>query len=321
VLAYEADAILTQLVWHDRLGRRVGTLGAPGLYTNPAVGPDGSSALVTRVDPSTGASDIWLIDQERGGRAVTASPGAEDYSLWSPDGRSIIFASDRSGPMRMYEKPAASPATRVEDEVLVTDAIPPREDNWPMDWAVSGQFILFQGGGGAPGIPPLLFALPRTGESPKPVPVFPDRPWRGEIQDAAQAQISPDEQWLAYVADIGGSPQVYVRAFADDRRVWQVSTTGGYEPKWRGDGRELFYLAPDRTVMAVDVACGNHCTFGKPRWLFRVPGIGAPLRKGSIRNEYDVTPDGERFLLNEPVDGVAAYSIRVVVNWLNESSR
>jgi hypothetical protein len=135
------------------------------------------------------------------------------------------------------------------------------------------------------------------------------------LQEEAQAQVSPDGRWIAYTVDLGRSPQVYVKAFPGGGSVTQVSTAGGFEPKWRGDGQELFYVASDRTIMSVAVRCHMACEIAPPRPLFRVAALGAPLRKGSIRNEYAVTRDGQRFLVNEPVDGTSAYGIRIVVNW------
>jgi hypothetical protein len=315
VLAYEADAVSTQLVWMDRQGRRIGALGEPDLFTNPALSSDGRRAAVTRLDPSSGTSDIWVIDEERGARALTQEPGNEDYAVWSADGRSIIFASDRGGPMHMYAKPADAPAARIDVERAVTEAVKATDQNWPVDWSVSGRFVLFQGGGA--GIPRRLFAASPSTPKADPLALFSTEPSSMELQEAAQAQISPNERWLAYVADLGRSPQVFIRSFDDRQGPWQISTAGGYEPRWRADGRELFYLSPNRTMMAVALHCQATCDFGTPQPLFRVPSLGAPLRKGSIRNEYAVSRDGNRFLVNEPVDGVAAYSIRIVLNWLS----
>ena len=160
VLAYEAEATATQLVWFDRAGRRLGAMGSPGLYVNPALSPDGTRALVSRFDPSVDTSDIWLIDQVLGGRAVTSEPGSEDYPVWSRDGRKLIFASDRTGTMRMYEKSADVLAGGTE-EVPVAGSQSAANPAWPMDWSATGRFVVFQGG--SPGIPKRLLAIPTTG--------------------------------------------------------------------------------------------------------------------------------------------------------------
>ena len=314
VLAYEAEATATQLVWFDRAGRRLGAMGSPGLFVNPALSPDGTRALVSRYDPSVDTSDIWLIDQVLGGRAVTSEPGSEDYPVWSRDGRKLIFASDQSGTMRMYEKSADILGGGTE-EVSVAGSQSASNPAWPMDWSATGRFVVFQGG--SPGIPKRLLAIPTTGSNREPIALFPKPPTSLELQEGAQAQVSPDERWVAYVADLGRSPQIYIKPFPNGAGLWQVSTAGGFEPKWRGDGRELFYISPDRTVMSVEMHCRVVCESGAPKPLFRVAALGAPLRKGSLRNEYAVTAAGDRFLVNEPVDGVSAYAFRVVLNWIS----
>ena len=312
VLAYEAEATLTQLTWFNRVGQRIGILGQPGLYANPALSPDGTRVLVSRLDPSVNTSDIWLIDEAMGERAVTSDRGVEDYPVWSPDGRRLVFASDRTGSLRMYEKAADAPAVTA-DAALLPDGSTGADANWPMDWGGGNAMLLFQGGGRA--IPRKLVGFDTTKPDAVPTALFSTPPPGNDLQEAAQARISPDGKWIAYVAGLGRSPQVFVKPFAGGSALAQVSVAGGFEPKWRGDGRELFYLSPDRTLMSVETSCRDTCTFGTPKSLFRVASLGTPLRKGAVRNEYDVTADGSRFLVNEPVEGVSAYAIRVVVNW------
>jgi hypothetical protein len=121
---------------------------------------------------------------------------------------------------------------------------------------------------------------------------------------------------MAYVSDVSGSAQVYVRQFPDGQRRWQVSTDGGFEPKWRGDGREVFFIGADQQMMSVSVTPNaDRFDASRPTPLFRTTVLGAPYQNGVVRNEYAVTRDGERFLINEPTGGSAAYSIRVLVNW------
>ena len=138
-------------------------------------------------------------------------------------------------------------------------------------------------------------------------------------KEEGQAQISPDGGWMAYVSDVSGSPQVFVRPFPHGAGRWLISTAGGFEPKWRGDGRELFYLASDQMLMAVDVESGATFAAGQPHPLFRTNLMGAylgsPFPNGRVRNEYAVTPDGQRFLIDQPVGGTSAYAIRIVTDW------
>jgi hypothetical protein len=311
VLAYEAEAALTELVWYDRFGRRLGVLGDPGLHMNPALAPDGRRAVVARFDPAVNRSAIWIVDPVLGERALTDAAATADYPIWSTNGDRVIYATDRSGRMRMYEKPADAPASAPAE--AVNEPAGANDENWPLDWASQGALVVYQGGN--PGIPRWLFAVPTVGRDRLAIPMSSTSASSRVLQEEAQAQVSPDGRWIAYTVDLGRSPQVYVKAFPGGGSVTQVSTAGGFEPKWRGDGQELFYVASDRTIMSVAVRCHMACEIAPPRPLFRVAALGAPLRKGSIRNEYAVTRDGQRFLVNEPVDGTSAYGIRIVVNW------
>jgi hypothetical protein len=138
-------------------------------------------------------------------------------------------------------------------------------------------------------------------------------------KEEGQAQISPDGRWLAYVSDVSGSPQVFVRSFPHGAGRWLVSSRGGLEPKWRADSGELFYLGSDQMMMSVDIRPGAAFNASEARPLFRTNIVGAylgsPFPNGRVRNEYAVTPDGQRFLINQPLGGASAYGVRLVLNW------
>jgi hypothetical protein len=178
----------------------------------------------------------------------------------------------------------------------------------------SGSHLVFLAAAGRGIIGAALWGMPLAGRSREPI-LFDDQAGREE----GQGQISPDGRWLAYVADVTGSPQVIVRPFSGGAGRWMVSTAGGYEPKWRADGRELYYLAPDQMMMAVPVEPGPQFSAGEPQPLFRTQLVGAylgsPFPNGRVRNEYAVSPDGQRFLINQPSEGTSAYAVRVLVNW------
>jgi serine/threonine protein kinase len=307
VLAYREGVATTELTWFDRAGRRLGAVGAAGRYVNPAIAPDGTRVAVTRLNPTGNGSDIWLFEP-RGARALTSTPVREDYPVWSPDGRRVAYASNAAGFLDIYDKDAGAAADEPGERLLQSDF-----NKWPMDWSIRRSSIVFLDvrGGIRPRLPAALPAADRHAPS-QPQPLSSPESTYNEDQ----VQVSPDGRWIAYVSDVTGSSEVYVRPYKQGPRRWQLSSGGGFEPKWRGDGRELFYIAPDQQMMSVDVN-GDAETFdaGTPRPLFKTEILGVPFQNGFVRNEYAVTSDGSRFLINQPSTGQAAYAIRVLVNW------
>jgi Tol biopolymer transport system component len=325
VLAYRQGITTSQLTWFDRSGRRMGTVGAPGRYVNPAIAPDASRIAVTRLSasPSAGSgpgdkirlqaiteSDIWMFEP-RGERPLTDAKGMEDYAVWSPDGSRIAYASNQTGFLDMYVKDAAASADEAGTPVMENN-----HQKLPMDWLADGKQLVFLDSAG--GILPRLPLVAPIGAHGHATDVTLAANPSASLRSEDQVQVSPDGKWMAYVSDATGSAQVYVRQFPAGQRRWQVSTDGGFEPKWRGDGREMFYIASDQQMMSVAVTVhGTNFDAGRPTPLFRATVLGAPFQNGFVRNEYAVTRDGQRFLLNEPTGGTAAYAIRVLVNWQN----
>ncbi len=309
VLAYRQGVTTTQLTWFDRSGRRLGTVGAPGRYVNPAIAPGSNRIAITRLAPSLTESDIWLFEP-RGERQLTSGHGIDDYAVWSPDGQRIVYSSDEHGFLDLYVKDTNASAEESGSLVLKNN-----RQKQAMDWSPDGSLLVFldSEGGTNPRLPLLVpMHTPRTDAEDLILATNP----AASVHSEDQVQVSPDGRWMAYVSDISGSAQVYVRRFPDGQRRWQVSTDGGFEPKWRGDGREILYIASDQQMMSVGVTA-NADTFvaSRPTPLFRTTVLGAPFQNGFVRNEYAVTRDGQQFLINEPVQGAAAYAIRVVVNW------
>ena len=285
----------TQLVWFDRSGNRLGTVGEPAVYTNPAISPDQRMVAVGKRDPQTNTRDIWVIDFQRGTSSrFTSDPGDDLNPAWSPDGTRIAFTSDRRGHRDIYVKAASGAG----DEQLLLQS----EDNKYVEhWSPDGQYLLH----GEGGTQESLFSL-RDHKS-IPLPKF--------TED--QARFSPNRggppRWLAYTSRETGVPQVYVRSFAGalsgSGGKWQISTNGGTEPYWRGDGKELFFLNGNK-LMGVEVnGDGESLHPGIPKVLFETPL--APPR----RNRYDVASDGKRFLMNVLVESNQAKGLTVVLNW------
>ena len=316
VLAYRARVESSELLWRDRVGRQIGSLGT-GTYINPALSPDGTRVAVTRGDATAGTSDIWIIDTNGGMRQLTSGPVVENFPVWSPDGTRIAFAAERNGAMHLFEKDVNAGAADADDPLVTT-----QPTKMPYDWSRDGRFLLYSSfeGRGMLGARFWAITVAPGHESggrvaSEPSELASSSPGKEE----GQAQISPDGRWMAYVSDVSGSPQVFVRPFPHGAGRWLISTSGGFEPKWRADGRELFYLASDQMMMAVDVDSGSTFSAGQPHPLFRTNLMGAylgsPFPNGRVRNEYAVTPDGQRFLINQPVGGISAYAIRIVTDW------
>jgi serine/threonine protein kinase/Tol biopolymer transport system component len=305
VLAYRTGANLTQgqLAWFDRAGRRLGTLGEPADYTNPALSRDGTRVAVGRRDPKTSTRDIWLFEVERGTASRLTFDPADDFNaVFSPDGTRILFTSDRKGPRDIYWK--ASTGVGEDEPVLESQSTKSADD-----WSPDGRFVVYNtatlaGAAGSSGGTTDLWVAPLDGDR-KPMP-FLVRPFTD-----SQAQISPDGRWITYSSDESGTQEVYVMDFPKPTGKWKVSTEGGAEPRWRRDGRELIYIA-GRKLMAADIRTeGVAFHAGVPRVLFE-PNLARGL---GGRNRYVVSPDGQRFLMIAQAEQAGPTPLTVVENW------
>jgi Tol biopolymer transport system component len=291
-LAY-VPAMEQQLGWVDRLGTPLGSIGVPGHDVDPALSPDDSRVAVTRFDSLARVSgDIWVIDAARGVGSRLTSHGGH-LSVWSPDGRRIVFNTRRDGVDALYQKVAGGDGN--EELVLA-----PPTNTWAADWSPDGLLLLFFSKEKESFE---LSALPLAGDR-KPVRLRESGPYGDRVQ------IAPNGRWVAYASTESGTAQVYVRPFPDGDGKWQISPHGGIEPRWRRDGRELFYIAADQQMMAVPIHSGVPFQFGPPTALFETRATistGAPAGR-----QYVVTSDGRRFLINQPV---GPRQITVVLNW------
>jgi Tol biopolymer transport system component len=289
------------LVWLDRAGHQLGSLGDRGTYTNLDLSSDGTRLLAGVVDPARRTRDIWTFDTARGvGTRVTSDPSEERSAGWSPDGRSIVFNSLRTGFLELYRK--AADGTGAE-ELLLADS---RSNKDVCGWSPDGQYVLYRGGTRATSND--LMVLPLAGEQ-QPFPFV------ATGFNESSGVFSPDGRWIAYVSDESGKNDVYVAAFPGASGRVRVSTDGGNFPRWRGDGRELFYVAPDNMLEAVEIATAGRAepAVGPPRDLFTVN-----VPTGSF-SPYVVTKDGQRFLVNTDVGSAA--SISIVANWAEALGR
>jgi Tol biopolymer transport system component len=298
LLAYRL-ANETQLTWVDRRGAPLGAIGSPAQYMDFALSTDETRVAVTRVDPRTGISGIWLIDTVQGRASpFTFDPSSEQMPLWSPDGREIIYASNSRGLFDLYRKPIGGTAR--EEAILISPG-----NKASLDWSHDGRFILFGQGPATDNRPIGIWAMPLLGER---TPTLIDT-----TVYPGNAQFSPDGRWIAYVSHESGANDVYVKRFPIDDARWRISTDGGVEPRWRRDMRELFYVALNGDLMAVPLQWHSSPHAGLPTALFRTPF--GDLTGITGKNHYDVAADGQRFLMTVPRSGVASSPITVVLNW------
>jgi serine/threonine protein kinase/Tol biopolymer transport system component len=303
VLVYLGGGAQSQLTWFDRNGKSLSSTGAINYYSNIFLSPDEKRIASAIWDPQTSTRDIWIIDPARTTSTRFSFNGAEDFlPIWSPDGAKIVFVSDRSGFGNLYEKPTSGAAN--EDEILKTD-----ERKWPSDWSRDGQYIAFVSSG------------PKTRLDLWVLPLFGDKKPISFLQTSFNEdgpRFSPDGHFIAYYSDDSGPYEVYVQPFPASGAKWQISSGGGMQPRWRRDGKELFFMAPNKKLMAVDVNLGNG-TFeaGVPKLLFQTRSIGYP----GPRNTYECSADGQRFLINSLQSDAGSIPVTVVVNWTADLKR
>ena len=269
--------------------------------------PDGKQAAVSVQDQTT--SDIWRYDVARGNRTrFTFDPADEFAPIWSPDGSRIAFNSRRKGKLNLYQKLSTGAGT---EEVLLEDD----DSKFPASWSADGKSILYVGN--ADSANEDLWVLPLSGDR-KPIP-FVKTPFRDY-----GGQISPDGRWVAYASNEGGRFEVYVTPFSAPDVKWPVSTAGGRGPLWGRDGNELFFAAsPNFTLTAVAVN-GKGASFeigeAKPLFDLPIPMFAGP--SNSYRLRYDVTADGQRFLVNTiSASASTSNEINVVLNWTSDLER
>jgi Tol biopolymer transport system component len=281
-----------QLDWYDRKGTRIETAWKGRAFNEIELSPDGRR--VAAVENPSNAS-ISVRDFERKSEIQIAAPGVRP--VWSRDGQQLIFVSFRSG-IQFYTRAAnTAGAAQPFGEVWKTPT-------FPLSWSPDGRFLLFETGNDKTGRDLMVMPVER-GKAGTPKIYL-----NGE-GDEVSGQFSPTQPYVAYVMTSGGRSEVYVSSFPEPTAdKWPISAGGGHQPRWSRDGKELFYLTPEGRLMSVEVKQGAR-PFGVPRELFQVPAYGAAVTS-QIR--WDVSPDGERFLINT-VTGDTSAPLTVIVNW------
>jgi hypothetical protein len=292
-----------QLTWFDRLGNEQGTLSLPEGAQNPELSPDGTQLALERRDPKTGTRDVWLFELSRGiASRFTSDPSDDSDPVWSPDGSQIIFSSDRGGYNSIYKKDANG---SLEAE-MIHEA---EGEEYPTSWSPDGQHVAYAvwSSDSSTG---KQWVLPLSGDG-QAAPLF------GSDFEEVQAQFSPDGRWISYTSNESGRYEVYIQSFPPTGAKRQISTEGGTDGRWRGNGREIFYIAPDNVLMSVELRYDKDTIQpSAPRPLFRSP-IGGQRGIG-IRFNYAVSPDGERFLIDTQLETLHSSPIVVVLNWTAE---
>jgi eukaryotic-like serine/threonine-protein kinase len=286
-----AESGTSQLLWFDRHGQQVGVATKPGIYGNIAVSPNGKVVAAESLDVATNNTDLWTYDLENGSaKRLTFDPAIDSTPLWSPDGTRLVFTSDREQKFNLYVKNADGS----QEEKLIPQDGP---DRFPEDWSHDGKYVIYQRGNDLwyvtlPDLTANVFL--KAGSAPN------------------VARFSPDGKWVAYASSESGRWEIYVTSFPGAQGKWQVSNAGGQQLKWRSDGKELFYLAPDGKIMAVPVTVGANFDAGTPVALFQANP--REMIATTERFDYDVSKDGQRFLINTELKS-ALTPMSVVMSW------
>jgi Tol biopolymer transport system component len=288
----------------DRRGRQLSTVGDPGFYSSLRMSPDGSRIAVGLQDVRLGTRDVWIYDLSGTPALRLTFDASDDMGPgWSQDGRTLLFTSDRSGERDIYRKDASGR----QPETLVFASAESKSIN---AWSRDGRFLVYDTG--ARGSLDAQGRLNRADlftlflDGPARV-----RPLANTPAHEAIADIAPDGALVAYASSETGGSEVFVETFPEKGGRWQVTTTGAFEPLWRGDGRELFFLTSGNEVAAVDVVrSGGGIRFGPQRVLFEREG-------GTVDQvrSYAPAPDGQRFVVLTETSNPKPQQLMVRMNW------
>jgi eukaryotic-like serine/threonine-protein kinase len=308
-LAYQGAEDASQIRWYDRRGNVTDATWPKQNYGALRFSRDGQRVAVDVYDPRAGTADIWIFDTLRATPIrFTSDPADESGPVWSPDDGRILFRTVRGGPESLRMGSAApnlhakALATGIE-EPLVSDRSP-LETN---DWSPDGQWIIYTKNTRQTGRD--LWLKPLSGDGNP-------HAFSNERFEEFGAGFSPDSRWVAFVSTESGPPEVYVAPVHQPGQRKRISTGGGTTPRWSRDGKELFFASADnRAIMRVQIAPGSTLTTGLPTRLFSI-GESPAARDDRRNTVYDVSPDGERFLVGVPVNDPGSSRVTVVLNWM-----
>jgi eukaryotic-like serine/threonine-protein kinase len=292
-------AAKSQLMWLERNGRPAGTVGPTGAISNPGLSPDGRRVVFDQIDRDGRNVNIWIDEVGNGATArFTFSRAADQLAVWSPDGKSVAFGSNRNLHFILYQKKSNGSGSEQE----IADLGAAEQGVW--DWSRDSKYLLVMKGSE-------LWYLTSSDWRAKPFLQV-----KGTVRNA---QFSPDGKWVAYASNETGSWEVYVSPFPNADSKWQVSREGGEEPRWRRDGKELFYLSREGKLIAVTVKTGSNFEAESAATLFQTHARQPSSFMDAF--SYDVTADGQKFLINTRIDEPSSAPLSVILNWATEMDK
>jgi dipeptidyl aminopeptidase/acylaminoacyl peptidase len=290
VIAYQAAQTPVRLAWLDRQGKEIGGLGQPAVVAFLRISPDGNRIAVDVEDSRFGTSDLWVFEATSGASTRLSSGQIDEGApVWTPDGARLFFRTDFQGPPDIAQVTVGSPGS--ERPFLVRPGVQQPEDLSP-----DGRSLVYLQDAATTAD---IWLMPLDGN-------LEPKPWLRSPFNERNPRFSPDGRWIAYESDESGNPEVYVALTEGAGGKRRISPSGGRAPRWRRDGKELYYVAPDDSIVAVPITFGANLQAGTGAPLFRV--------ETGIRN-FDVSPDGKRFLVSTPVEKSPESPIRVILNW------
>ena len=306
VILYERVSGLAQLTWVDRSGKEVGTISKPARQGSPRLSPSDTAVLVERPEKAPNWQNatlgLWMYDLQHRGLETRITPdlktevhGGGATPAWSPSGDRIAYTSLRDGKYGVFTRSLQNE----KEELIATSP----ERKYVSDWSPDGRYLVVQFAEDAPRRVRDIYSIDLRGER-RLVPFI-----RTNQTEEVGGRISPDGHWLAYASDETGRLELYIQRFPDGGHKQRLSSSGGVQPVWRRDGKELFFLGDSLNIMALPVHLGTQLEYGQPESLFRIKP-----RADSFGTDYDVSKDGQRFLVNtEPTASGAG--VTGLVNW------
>jgi Tol biopolymer transport system component len=295
-------AALSVLTWYNRAGKELGRVGDAGVLSNPALSPDDSRLVVDVADTKANNINIWLNDLKRGTDSRFTFDTSEDVGgIWSRDGALVAYRSLQSSDTNVFVKPTQGlqPARSI---ISLKERSQATDDLDPNSWSLDDKELLCTlqpASGGTQ-----LVLVSTSGDKMT--------PFLTSKASESNGMISPDGKWVAYASNESGDWEIYVTTFPTAAGKWQASRGGGTEPRWRGDGKEIFYIGAGSTLTAVPVSSAGTFAAGNPTPLFRTQ-LRAQV-SSTDQFSYDVTKDGQRFLVNRYAKPAQVAPLHIILN-------